>query len=1085
MAGGETHSYTIPLTSGQYAQILVEQHGINVALKLFDVLNNQTIEIDSPSGAHGPEYVSAVAVNSGQYRLEVKSIEDWANPGRYKIALGALREATPEDRKRLEAEKAFADGQQLMAKGTKESREGAIAKFRESLTYWQGAGDHHWQAISLYSECASRRRLGDSEGAAKCFDNSLSIPLDERDWRLKATILNDRGLNLSSLGRQQEALASLNEALALFRQKQDRRGQASGLNNLGIVYATAGQMIEAIKHYKEAVPLRQAENDRAGEVNIYNNIGGVYDFLGEPHQALQNYNKALEVWVELDARGKLTDADKLGTGYNNVAVAYDRLGEWQRALESYERALKVFERTGNSRVEMSTLDNLGELYGALGDHDRALKYLNRAILLYGKVKQPELMGNVLIHAGQSHLSQGSLSEALSNFEKALELSQTRAGKASARTNLGSAQALQGKMREALASYEEVLRPYEEALKLGRGVESPRSAAAALHKRGETYALMGDRAKALADFNEALRLWKGLEDKRGEASSLLGLARVERDDGRLAEAVRRSEEALGIVESLRTKVASQRLRTTYFATNQDYYEVYIDLKMKLYELDRSRTELAATAFHASERSRARSLIDRLGEAQVDIRAGAGTDLLARERELQQRINAKARAKSEYKHTDEQAAALDVELDALITEYDDVLTKIRINSPNAAHLLQPQVLSLKEIQQQLLDHDTLLLEFHLGQDKSYLWAVSNTSISGYTLPERDVIEEAARRLYGLMTAPQPAARGDIAERRKLVAEAKAQFTSQATALSHMLLGKVAGQLGKKRLLVVGDGVLQYLPFSALPAPPLTVNDGPAGAGATAAPAPPRYLIEEHEIVNLPSASVLAVLRGMNGTPRRAATTVAVFADPALLGTNEAHDLEAVLTGQEAAAIRDVAGAEHTLLLRGVDASRVRLMNLKPGQYRIIHFATHGQLNDKHPELSGIELANVNGKGEPQDGVLRLQDIYNLKLPSDMVVLSACSTGLGNIVKGEGLIGLTRGFMYAGASRVVASSWKVDDHATALLMQRFYQLLLKERRTPPAALRQAQSEMLKEKRWNLPYYWAAFFIQGEWRGINQAPS
>lgn len=1110
MAGGEVHGYKIPLAAGQYVRVLVEQRGINVMLTLFDVSNKPTVEMDSPSGAHGPEYVSAISSVAGDYKLEVRSTEKWANAGRYEIVIEELKEAVEPDQKRVAAERAYADGQQSMAKGTKESRQAALAKFEEAVRYWKEVGERHWHAVALFSACAAQRRLGDTSGAAKCFDECLTIPLEDHDWRLRATILNDRGLNLSVLGRQQEAMASLEEALKLFRERQDRRGQASALNNMGIVHANAGRMLEAIKLYEEAVPLRRAENDRAGEVNVYNNIGGFYDFLGEPQKAFENYNQALQVWAELDRSGQLTDRDKLGAGYNNVAVAYDKLGEWQQALESYERALKVFGETGNSRVEASTLVNLGELYSVLGDHARAMECFDRAQrLLREKVKDPEVLAIVLTHAGQVHLTQGRPADALKIFEEALSLRQTKGGRASTLTNLGSARAAQGKLREALAAY-------GEALELRRGAGDRRGEALTLHMRGEAFAAGDERAKALADFNEALKLWKAVEDKRGEASSLLGIARVEGEHGDLPEAVRRGEEALKIIESLRTKVASHRLRTAYFATNQDYYEVYINLLMKLYERDKSSANVAV-AFQASERARARSLIDALGEAGVDIREGVGADLLRREREIRQKLDAKARAKSEYKYTKEQAASLGREIDSLIAEHDDVLTKIRIASPNAAHLLQPQILSLSEIQRQLLDGDTLLLEFHLGRENSYLWVVDDNSISGHALPGREVIEGAARRLYDLMTAPQPVGEGSVSERRKVIDEAAMQYHSQATALSNMLLSNVAARLGKKRLLVVSDGVLQYLSFGALPTPAApSASDARAGTGEVRDSESAPYLVEEHEIVSLPSASVLAVLRAMKGARRTAPITVAVLADP-VFDKNDARFLRQPpkrattpnrlpsragdsgattpdeagtrperywqplpLTREEAAAILEVAGFRNTFVAQDFDANRATLASLKPGKYRFIHFATHGWLDEEHPELSGVVLSRVNRKGDVQDGILRLQDIYDLKLPADMVVLSACSTGLGSTVRGEGLIGLTRGFMYAGSPRVVASLWRVDDFATVRLMRRFYQLMLKEGKTPPAALRQAQSEMLKERRWRLPYFWAAFVIQGEWRGV-----
>lgn len=169
----------------------------------------------------------------------------------------------------------------------------------------------------------------------------------------------------------------------------------------------------------------------------------------------------------------------------------------------------------------------------------------------------------------------------------------------------------------------------------------------------------------------------------------------------------------------------------------------------------------------------------------------------------------------------------------------------------------------------------------------------------------------------------------------------------------------------------------------------------------------------------------------------------------------------------------------------ASRATVIGSPLDQYSIVHFATHAVLNENHPESSGIVLSMVNQAGRPQPGFLRIDDIYNLRLPVNLVVLSACKSALGKDVRGEGLIGLTRGFMYAGARGVVASLWKVDDEATAELMKRFYGGMFKQGLTPAAALRQAQLEMWQSKRWHSPYYWAAFVIQGQYDQKEVVPS
>jgi CHAT domain-containing protein len=432
-----------------------------------------------------------------------------------------------------------------------------------------------------------------------------------------------------------------------------------------------------------------------------------------------------------------------------------------------------------------------------------------------------------------------------------------------------------------------------------------------------------------------------------------------------------------------------------------------------------------------------------------------------------------------------------------------------------LTRPQSLTQTGIQQQLLEENTVLLEFALGEKRSWLWAVTPAATSTYQLPPRKEIESAARKVYDLLTARQPKAGLTEAEQIARIKAADAVFQTEAVGLSQLLFGQIAGPLRRelkgKRLLIVSSGALEYLPFAALPIPS---NDS-------------RYepLIAGHEIVNLPSASVLSAIRRETAGRAVAPGTVAILADPVFepndprllmamkrragnqeiaLNTrsaakplsspagelNHSPFLRAVrgvdgatlsrlpFSGEEADAIADLVPARSRLKATDFQATRRQALSIELSNYRIVHFATHGLLNSQHPELSGLVLSLVDENGKAQDGFLRMHEIYNLRLPAEVVVLSACQTGLGKEIKGEGLIGLTRGFMYAGAQRVVASLWQVDDLATAQLMKHFYQAMLKDGLRPAAALRSAQLELMKEKRWSSPYFWGAFMLQGEWK-------
>jgi CHAT domain-containing protein len=367
----------------------------------------------------------------------------------------------------------------------------------------------------------------------------------------------------------------------------------------------------------------------------------------------------------------------------------------------------------------------------------------------------------------------------------------------------------------------------------------------------------------------------------------------------------------------------------------------------------------------------------------------------------------------------------------------------------------------------------------------------------------LEAAARQAYEQMSTSHVAGEG---------------MQGATLALSRMVLGPVAAELAKKRLVVVAEGALQYIPFAALPTP--------AQAGVP--------LVAEHEIVSLPSASTVALLRRENEGRKPAPKLAIVLADPVFSRNDprveqsavavasktprggasdlKAMDLKALArkdpapetsgpddlersarsakesglptfdrlraSRREADTIVELAGKGNAVEELDFDSSRETATSEALGQYRIIHIATHGLLNSRNPELSGLVFSLVDRQGKPQNGFLEAQEIYNLKLGADLVVLSACQTALGKEIRGEGLVGLTRGFMYAGVPRVVASLWKVPDQATTELMQKFYRGVLQQGLQPAAALRAAQVSMWKESRRSAPYYWAGFTLQGEWK-------
>jgi CHAT domain-containing protein len=1017
------------------------------------------------------------------------------------LLTGTLAAQSDQEAKKAAADKLYAEAVQLFKESAKDSLEQAIGKLLAAIQLYHDARDTDDEADTLRNIGLIYDGLGENQKALDYYNQALPLARIVGNRVIEAETLSGIGAVYAGLGEQQKALDYYNQALPLRRAVGDRHGEAVTLTDIGTVYSNLGEQNKALDYYEQSLPVYREVRDRIGEARTLNNIGFVNDVLGEQQKALDYYNQALPLTRAV--------GDRIGEAVtlNNIGLIHAVLGEMQKALDYYNQALVLTRATGYRRGEATSLSSIGAVYKTLGEQQRALDYFNQALLLrravgdrHGEAESLGIIGAIYFVVPREQ------QKALGYYNQALPLFRAvgdRGGEAETLGSIALVYAVMGEKQKAL-DYT------NQGLQLARAAGNRSVEATALYSIGLLYDDLGEPQKALEYFEQSLAMSRSLGDRSGEAVTLFSIADLQRDRGNLAEALTQIEASLSIIESLRTKIANQALRSSYFATVQDYYQSYIDLLMRLHKQQPS-AGYDHKALQVSERARARSLLETLAEAGADIRQGVDPKLLERERSLQRQLNARAQAQMKLlssKHTEEQARDIAQEIQALTTEFQQVETEIKQRSPNYAALTQPQPLTLKEIQTQVLDADTLLLEYSLGKDRSYLWAVTPDSIKSYELPKRDEIEATARRLYDLLNARNKRVKGETKEQwQTRVAQADGEIPAAATALSEMVLAPVAAQLGKKRLVIVADGVLQYIPFAVLSAP--SVN---------AVAAAPQPLIVEHEIVSLPSASTLAVIRREIAGRQPAPKMIVALADPVFMknderlkggvkaantSTNEAAPraesvrelqlVEAVedtgageglyvprLVGsrKEAEEIVAMAPAVESKLALDFDASRVLATSSELSQYRYVHFSTHGFLNSVHPELSGIVFSLVNERGEAQDGFLRAHEVFNLKLPAELVVLSACQTGIGKEVKGEGLVSLTRGFMYAGAPRVVVSLWSVSEMGTTELMVRFYREMLKEGKTPAAALRAAQISLMKEKRWASPFYWAPFTLQGEWR-------
>jgi CHAT domain-containing protein/Tfp pilus assembly protein PilF len=1067
IAAGQVHRYELALDAGHFARLVIEQHGIDVALTVAEGGGPFFTKVHSPAGRDSDEVLSLVADQAAVYRLDVSGLPGTAGPGRYTLRLVDWRAAAPADRLRVAAERAEAAADQIYLRSTAAGYREALAAYAGALDLWRQAGDASKEAEILYRLGVTQRRLGDLRAALERLDEALTIERRRGDRPWQATLLNQKGLILSGLGEYAPALAALQEALALRRAQGNPELAVPVLNNIGLIHQHRGDLGEARAAYLQALETVRRTGDRSREASLLGNLGSVHDSLGEPLAALRFLEEQLTL-----AR-TLADAELQAIALSNIGLARHKLGEPQAALESDSAALVLFRQIGDRNWEATVLTNLGALALELGEPEAALEPFGQALAIQRATGARGGEALTLTNLGRTESALGKSAEALAAFDRALAIQREtgdRAGETATLLHLGAHLTAQGRPREALD-------PLRQALGLAQEVGDRSAEARARHGLGAALAAQGDPAAALASLLESLRLRREVSDPAGEVETLQEIARAEIARGRLDEARTRLEAALGLAESLRLRITGDRLRSSYFASLHEIYEMEIDVLMALHA-KQPEAGFAALAYEAAERARARGLLDLLREARVEIRRGADPRLLDDERRLRGELRARAERQTlllQAKHTPEQAAEAGRQVEEALSSYALAESKLHAALPGYAGLVRPAAVSLPEVQQ-LLDPDTVLLEYALGPQRSFVWAVTPSSFTVRPLPGRDEIETAAGDVSRLFRAPDPG--GDPHRRERLAR------------LGTMLLGPVADRLAGKRLAIVAPGALQYVPFAALPLP-------------TGDP-----VVEHYEVVSLPSAAVLWELRHKAAGRPAATGELAILADPvfqaddprvtgsaqpAAVAPKPTADLDRLTrdaggsniagfprlpwTRREAEAAAAQAAGRPVLLSLDFRASLDTVTGPDLARYRRIHFATHGLLDDRHPELSGLVLSLVDAQGRPRDGFLRLADVYNLDLGAELVVLSGCQTALGRQVRGEGLIGLTRGFFYAGASQVVASLWPVRDRATAELMERFYRALFHEGLKPAAALHAAELALRHDPRWRDPYYWAPFVASGDW--------
>ncbi|MBZ0112969.1 MAG: CHAT domain-containing protein [Thermoanaerobaculia bacterium] len=1068
LSGGEQARFRFEAPDDSYLYLAVSQHGVDLVVTLLGADGEVLMEADGPGGGSGQEVIAATLDQGGELSLLVRAKDD-ALTGRFTLWLGELRARREGDELRAVAELQYGKATQFQAIESAASRLQAIQLLQDTNKTWKALGDVAAEAATLDEIAEAYRLLGRLDEALESAQQSVELWTVIGDNRGFGVALNNLGLVLRRRGDFSQALQVYEQALDLARFEENEVAEARILTNMGFLFRFMGDLPGAERALRRGLELSAGATYPTQKAARIGELGWLQAQLGQVDEALESYGEALGL---LEGRSEI--AQRAGILGHRAATELG-LGQNQRALDDYQEQLVLMRSIGNLTGVSAALSKLGQVLAELGRFDEALYRLREAEAV--SVGAGDRLGEISALIGL-----GRVLGSLDRHDESVELL-TRANQIAKSTGsrYWEAVTLEGLGAELLSGnrIESSIEVLTRSLDLWRAMGIPGHQAETLRWLGAAWREGDEAAKARTSLVEGLELSRSMGARSVEAETLFETARLERQVGRLDLARALASEGLDVIESLRIDVVSDELRSSFLASRSYGYELLITVLMELAEANPAGG-FALEALFVSERSRARSLLDLLAESSGGVNKGSDEDLLAREQSLRRAISAEQlRMRRQESFATPDAGTLP----DLLDEYRDIEEEIRRANPRFASLVAPSRVDLDALVV-VLGQDTALVEYYLGASSGYLWVVTADELRSFRLPGRDELGPKVSEAYRALTERNRPVDGEShLQRDERWEAADAEYREVSRDLSRWLVQPFLQDLQIRRWIVVADGPLHYLPFAALPDPRVESEWKP--------------LVLDVEIVMIPSAAVLLQVTATE-TPHAHPKKLAVLADP-VFGQNDPRILSRVTDGaesrgvgppslegfqrlrfsrSEAQELVSLVGEEQSLLALDFEASRDLATSPELAKYEWLHFATHGVVDADNPGLSGLVFSLVDEDGRSQDGFLRLFDIYHLDLSAELVVLSGCRTALGQELRGEGIVGLTRGFLYAGVPRVVASVWDVQDKATRELMERFYRSMVEDGLSPAASLRQAQIQLWGDSAWHSPYYWAPFVFQGLWQ-------
>jgi CHAT domain-containing protein/ketosteroid isomerase-like protein len=935
-------------------------------------------------------------------------------------------------------------------------------------------------AWKIWRYVSGEEELADNLLAAKTESERRTL-LEERKESVNVALdreLTARGWTNYNRGEFVEGLDAAGLALKVAQQIGDTPGVSSALTLTGALYVASGDYPKALGYLLKALPLAEQLENKYYLASVSLNLGNVYDSMGDGIRAEEYYQKTLSIGRELkNPQYELA-------ALNNLGNIYGSRGDRLRSLESYQGSLKLAEELKDKEAVSRTLASIGVLYSAQGSYEQALDFYQRSLALHEELglrfEVPRLLGNI----GLVYFRQGEYKSSLDYEQRALKAAEEIGDKeviAGSLNMIGDVYMAQGDYRKALETY---LR----GLTLADDIGNKLRLTNALGAVGYVYLRLGDYRKALeyAERDVMLARQSDLPSPLWWAYNIAGQAQLGLNQPDLAR--RSLSEAVSTIEKMREMVAGgEEQRERFFENKVEPYYAMVDLSLaqnNYYE-----------ALDYGDRAKSRVLADVLSSGRIDIKKAMTAEEQERERKLTDQVATLNREfyreKLQQQPDPARLASVTARLQKARLEYEAFETGLYAAHPELKlrRGLAPQ-LTAARLGELLPDAKTAFLEFVVSDEKSYLFVLTRSTSTN----DKGRVELKAYRLE--TSGKELAAR--VKDFRRRVSERDPEFKEAARSLYDLLLKPAAEQLrGKSLLGIIPDGILWELPFQALQ------------------PTENSYLIEEHALFYAPSLGVLygieklpgkreapasrqtvtrTASRGVARTAVPAASssgapTLLAFGNPSigqesiarLSSFNRDEQLGPLPEAErEVATLREIYKPANSRVYIGA-AAREKLAKSEMGDYSVLHFATHGVLDDLNPMYSHLVLS-LSGEADGEDGLLHAWEVMRLDLKADVVVLSACQTARGRLGAGEGVVGMSWAMFVAGSPTTVASQWNVESSSTTQLMVEFHRNLLSStttrarRPTKAEALRRASLSVLKNNRYAHPFYWAGFIMMGD---------